>query len=54
VAVAVGLLLLAAFLAWVAGPRVGHHLMSAGVSAVALGLAPVAMAPLALACNRHR
>jgi hypothetical protein len=54
VAVAVGLLLLAAFLAWVAGPRLGHHLVAASVGAVALGLSPLATAPLALAWNRHR
>jgi hypothetical protein len=53
-ALAAGLLVVAAVLAWVAGPRLGHHLMAVSVGAVALGLAPLATAPLALAWNRHR
>jgi len=44
----------AAVLSWVAGPRLGHHLMAASVGAVALGLSPLATAPLAVAWNRHR
>ena len=53
-AFAAGLLVVAAVLSWVAGPRLAHHLMAASVGAVALGLSPLATAPLAVAWNRHR